>query len=61
MCSSIYGSLKKDKSGKANKYRSVGTGNPHHPVHRRPAQETITRSFLNPAMPGERLFAPQCL
>ena len=28
---------------------------------RRPAQGTITRSFLNPAMPGERLFVPQCL
>ena len=28
---------------------------------RRPAQGTITRSFSQPATPGERLFAPKCL
>ena len=60
MCSSIMGSLKKDESGKANKYRSVGTGNPHHPVPT-PGPGDNHPFFLNPAMPGERLFVPQCL
>ena len=60
MCSSIYRLWKEDKTGKAIKYRSVGTGNPHHPVPT-PGPGDNHPFFLNPAMPVERLFVPQCL
>jgi hypothetical protein len=53
-----HGLIKKHESGKAIKYRSVGTG----PITqcRRPAQDN--HPFLPESrQPVERLFVPQCL